>query len=105
MKALRSDLPSTGVTTTSEEAMTSAYSVRLESAERNMPSGVDVRNNAFPVERNRERFRSTGSRACSGYHGGCDGAVEHQRAVRLAARSVGLERADLDLERPALAFT
>src|SRR5262245_52402881 len=62
MKALRSDLPSTGVTTTSEEAMTG-----------------------------------------SSYHGGRDRAVEHQHAVRLAARAIGFERANLQPELPAVA--
>src|SRR5258708_36033215 len=62
MKALRSDLPSTGVTTMSEEAMPG-----------------------------------------SSYHGGRNRAVDHEFAVRLAAAGVGLERPDLELERPALA--
>src|SRR5260221_182808 len=60
MKALRSDLPSTGVTTMSEEAMTG-----------------------------------------SSYHGGRDRAVEHQFAVGLAAAAIGLERPDLQFQRPA----
>src|SRR5438105_15237802 len=63
MKAFRSDLPSTGVTTMSEEAMTG-----------------------------------------SSYHGRRDRAVEHEVAVRLAATGIGLERPNLELESPALAF-